>query len=339
MQRQLLASLLLGLLAVSVASAQEPASEDPRYRIRTTVDLVVVPVSVKDSDGRLVQDLKRDDFRVLDDGEEQKITLFSIDPFPLSALILVDSGLSANAMDQVKRTLPALTGAFGPFDEFSLYTFDSVAIKALDWTSDIEALNKTVERLQAKVPSIDRAAAGGPMTSGPRINSVPVGPPIGTTQRRSPKPIKAIDDALFTAALELRQRERGRRKIVFIVSDGLNSRSNLNSYDDTVKLLLGNDVSVYAIGVGEAAWFNRLSNMLAKYATVTGGDVVYAVKKQSLEPLYARMAAQARNQYTLGYVPKTAAKLGDYRRIEVRIRRPGLTVLARDGYYPSPRMP
>lgn len=339
MRYQLLASLLVLLLLPLCAQPQDPSTEDARYRIRTTVDLVVVPVTVKDSQGRLLPGLRREDFRVLDEGEEQRVTLFSVDPFPLSAIILVDSGLGQNAMNQVKRTLPTLTGAFSSYDEFALYTFDNLAVRVLDFTNDIEALNKVIQQLQSTVPSVDRAAAGGPMTAGPRVNSLPVGPPLGTTPRRSPKGIKAIDDAIFTAGLDLRKRERGRRRIVFIVSDGLNSRSNLNSYQETVKLLLANDISVYAIGVGEAAWFNRLSNVLAKYATVTGGDVFYAIKDRSLEPLYIRIAEQARNQYTLGYVPRLTGEPGDYRRIEVRVRGEGLTVLARDGYVPSPRTP
>lgn len=339
MRRRLLGTLLVTLLFVVGARAQDPSPEDARYRIRTTVDLAVVPVTVKDSDGRLVQGLDRSQFRVLDEGEEQKITLFSVDPFPLSAVILVDTGLGKIAMDQVKRTLPAITGAFSQFDEFALYTFDNLPVRVLDFTSDIDALNKTIRQLKKDVVSVDRAPAGGPMVAGPRINSRPVGPGIGTTQRRSPQEIKAINDAVFTAALELRQRERGRRRIIFLVSDGLNSRQNLNSYEDTVKLLLANDVSVYAVGVGEAAWLNRISNILSKYATVTGGDIFYAIKDGSLEPLYSRIAEQGRNQYTLGFVPPKARNLGEYRRIEVRVRGAGLTVLARDGYYPSPRLP
>lgn len=339
MRSRLLGALLAVLLLCAAARAQAPSEEDARYRIRTTVDLVVVPVTVKDSDGRLVQGLDRSQFRVLEEGKEQKLALFSVDPFPLSAVILVDTGLGKNALDQVKQTLPAIIGAFSQFDEFEVYTFDTIPLRALDWTSDVDALNKTIHQLQKTVESVPRAAAGGPMTAGPRINGQPIGPGIGTTQRRSAQPSKAIDDAVFTAALDLRRRERGRRKIILLVSDGLNSRNNLNSYDDTIKVLLANDISVYSIGVADAAWLNRLSNVLAKYAHATGGDIYYAIQDHSLESLYAQIAVQARNQYTLGYVPQKGGALGEYRHIEVRVRGTGLTVLARDGYYTSPRAP
>ena len=76
-------------------AGQEPAqqTQDPRARIHTTVSLVVVPVTVKDSAGELVTDLQENDFRVFEDGVEQPIALFSADAFPLSAAILIDDDL------------------------------------------------------------------------------------------------------------------------------------------------------------------------------------------------------------------------------------------------------
>ena len=68
-------------------------TQDPRGRIRTTVSLVVVPVTVKDSAGGLVYDLQQNDFRVFEDNVEQRIALFSVDAFPLSAAVLIDDDL------------------------------------------------------------------------------------------------------------------------------------------------------------------------------------------------------------------------------------------------------
>ena len=77
------------------------------------------------------------------------------------------------------------------------------------------------------------------------------------------------------------------------------------------------------------------ANILPKYAAATGGDAFAAFDRQSIEQAYSRITAVARNQYTLGYNAK-ATPSTTYRSIDVRVHRPGLTVVAKDGYYPLP---
>ena len=74
-------------------------------------------------------------------------------------------------------------------------------------------------------------------------------------------------------------------------------------------------------------------NVLAKYAHATGGDIYYAPTREELESLYSRVSEQARNQYTLAFNGGRADRSKIYHTIEVRVKRPGLTLLARDGYY------
>ncbi|HWQ03380.1 MAG TPA: VWA domain-containing protein, partial [Candidatus Nitrosotenuis sp.] len=73
-----------------------------------------------------------------------------------------------------------------------------------------------------------------------------------------------------------------------------------------------------------------------RYAKATGGDVFYAKTRQALETLFSRVTEQARNQYTLAYAPRDTDRTLDYHSIEVRVRRPALTIIARDGYYALP---
>src|SRR5574341_1055398 len=87
----------LSLAALVAASAPAQQQEDPRFRIRTTVALVVVPVTVKSPAGEAVLDLRREEFRLFEDKVEQEIDLFSNDPFPLSAVVLLDNGLPQKA--------------------------------------------------------------------------------------------------------------------------------------------------------------------------------------------------------------------------------------------------
>src|SRR5262249_47376668 len=136
------------------------------------------------------------------------------------------------------------------------------------------------------------------------------------------------------AAEQLGARDRERRKIIFLISDGQNAKNNTHSYDDTLKLCLANDISVYAIEVGEK-FINHDLSVLAKYAHATGGDIFYGSSGEDLERLYARTFEQARNQYTLTYVPARTDRSKPYHAIEVRVERAGLILLSRDGYYPN----
>src|ERR1700676_4442279 len=96
--------------AFGQAAGQEasPQAQDPRARLHTTVSLVVVPVTVKNSSGELVSDLGQNDFRVLEDGVEQPIALFTADPFDLSVAILIDDDLKQGTAEKVQKTLETL---------------------------------------------------------------------------------------------------------------------------------------------------------------------------------------------------------------------------------------
>ena len=101
--------------------------------------------------------------------------------------------------------------------------------------------------------------------------------------------------------------------------------------------LIGSGYGVSAQAAMDAAVINRGTSILSHYAHATGGDVYYAARGSSLPDLYSHVSEQARHQYTLGYVPSGTSRSQDYHSIEVRIRRPELTLLTRDGYYQIPR--
>jgi VWFA-related protein len=339
--RKTLAVALAALLAVPAAALppQQPqrpaqAQEDPRARIRATVELVVVPVTVKDAQGQLVGDLRQNEFRVLADGIEQKIAVFSVDPFPLSAVVLIDNALKVKTAEQVQDTLRAIAAGFSDQDEVALLRFDTAVEQLGDFTADNEKLLNLLKRIELN--NTFPGQGSGPMTAGPRINAIPVpGTPTTGQKQIAGKDVKYIDDAIYAAAQLLRNRERGRRKIIYLISDGINARNNTNKYDDTLRLLLSADISVYAIGVGDAV-LNRGLTVLSRYAHATGGDVYYAASRSDLEDLYSQLTEQARNQYTLAFTPEKVDRSLEYHSIEVRVRRPNLSLLARDGYYAVP---
>jgi len=339
-----------------------PAGSVPRdeetgedlYKIRVTTNLVLVPVTVKDGEGRLVGGLLPKDFSVLESGQRQTLKFFTSDPFPLSAAVIFDTGMPDVGLRKVQETLSALQGAFSQFDEVGIYTYSSTVGRVSDFASAGKELTATL----TLVKGYSGANNGPPVTSGPLgpqgpiINGRPVDSPV-TPVSTPPKVARVMNDAILLAARDLSKRDRARRKIIFIISDGREQGSTA-SYKDTLKVLLTQNITVYAVGVEGAAIpvYDRLqrihlpktraalgySDILPKYVNATGGGTVYGELAQAdIERAYARAIGDARNQYTLGYAPK--AGMGGYRQIEVRVRRPDVKVYAKDGYYPLPTAP
>jgi VWFA-related protein len=313
--------------------APPPPAQDQRARIRTTVSLVVVPVTIKNRSGGLVTGLDKNDFRIFEDAYEQEIAQFSSDAFPLSAIILIDDDLKRSTADRVKQTLQTVAGGFSPLDEVSLWRFDDVPQQLSDFIASNDDLLTQLQRVD--LDSSFPGSASAPMTGGPVTNTQPLPGPlqIPTTALGHPNN-KHINDAVYEAAEQLRDRAKDHRKIIFLISDGQNAKNNTHSYADTLKLLLSSDISVYAVGVGEAN-LNHGLNVLARLAHATGGDIFYGSSRSDLEALYPRVTEQARNQYTLAYAPSQTDRSAPYHAIEVRVRRPGLNIVAREGYYPG----
>lgn len=317
------------------------------YRIVVDTNFVTVPVTVRDADGKLVDGLLRKDFAIYEDGVPQPIKLFTSDPFPLSAALIVDIGMSDTAMKKVSETLPAINGAFSQFDEVGLYTYGS----SVSTVSDFNAIGDSLTGALRRVRRAPGQTGGVPIVSGPMANNGPMinGRPLdpGAPQVHTPrKESRVMNDAILRAALDLSRRDKARRRIIFILSDGKEEGSTA-AYSDVLKLLLSHEITVYSIGVDAAGipLYERLSrmkapglgtgNILPKYVSATGGDFFSEFTKAAIERTYAQVTSVARNQYTLGYTTRATAA-GNYRSIEVRVRRPNLRVFAKDGYYPLP---
>ena len=299
---------------------------------------VVVPVTVKDSSGRLVPDLRKDDFRIFEDAVEQKIAFFSADAVPLSIIILIDNDLKSKEARQVADSLLALVAGLSPNDEAFVCRFDQFFHEGHGFTNDQDKLLTELKRTRLDEDSSSPPSSAA-INEGPTINghsSTGDAPNIsGTTIAIKGQPTKALDDAVFNAAQLLKDRdpERKRRKIILLISDGVNApKFNTNNYDTTIKDLLRYNIAVYGVGVG-SAYFNRRFERLAKYAHDSGGDVYYGLKRKDMEELYSRVTEEARNQYTLAYNPTDTNRGAEYHSIEVRVKRTGLTILTREGYY------
>src|SRR5579884_1419790 len=342
-------------------------ASDNLYRIITTVNAVVVPVVVKDRQGNLVQDLDKRDFTILENGVRQPISFFSSEPFPISAAVVLDADLSSSAFAKVKKTLPALIGAFGQFDEVALWIYGNTYKKVHDFTglqngTELDAAIQELQSIEGVPP--EPVVGTGPVDGPPTINGRPVdirnqniniynNPQTVQAQQEQRTQTKVLNDVVLAAAQELSKRHPQYHRIVFVISDGRESGSK-NSYTDVVKVLNSQHITVFGVDLTAAPILGRLqrlpipkiggANVLARYASVTGGDTFNDFSTRSIEDAYGTLAQEARNQYTLAYNSKAGALA--YRDIDVRVDRPGckahpgdpncVWVFAREGFYPLP---
>ncbi len=337
--------------------AQTPPRNGPRtpeddglneFKIVSNVNFVTVPVTVKDEDGRLVDGLVRRDFSVYEDGEPQTLRLFTSDPFPLSVALVIDQGISDTSMKRINETYQGMVGAFSQYDEVAVYTYDNTVRQVTDFQVANDNMLASLRRTKRPGRTGGVPVVSGPMASGPTINGRPAEPSARSVQTPV-RETRALNDAMLRAAQDLSKREKARRRIIFLISDGQELDSSA-SYAEVLKVLLTNEIIVYSIGVDTAGIpgvekLGRLrfpgqgtNNLLPKYVSATGGEHFSEFTRAAIEGAYARLTEVARNQYTLGYTTR-ASVASTYRTIEVRVKRPGLKVYARDGYYPLPRRP
>jgi len=318
------------------AGTPAPAPGQAPGKIVIPVNQVVVPVTVKDPDGRLVADLTKDEFRIFEDNVEQRVSYFSNEAFPLSLVLLIDNDLKVKDAEEVAGSLRAVVAGLSASDEADICRFDQFFHAGKGFTANQDTLLTQLKRTELDTePSV--APPSAPMNDGPTINghsATSDGPSItpGVNLLKG-QTNKALDDAVYEAAQVLKDRGRDRRKMIVLISDGANGqRTNTHSYKETVKELLRYGVSVYSVAVS-SAFLERRLNRLEEYAHDTGGDVYYAAKRNSMEEMYSRITEEARNQYTLAYSPSGTNRSSEYHSIEVRVKRSGLTVDAREGYY------
>lgn len=319
------------------------------YKLPTvSVGEVLIPVTVKYSDGRLVEGLGPKDFTVLDNSRKVTLNFFTSDPFQLSVAVVLDLGMHEVTMSKVYESLGSLVGAFSPYDEFALYTYSSTVSQQLDFTNKSQRFQAALDQIK-----IYPGRNNGPQPlndpfsmSCPMVNSVPVcGPPVAPVQTPTQE-AHVLNDAILRAALDLGQREKTRRRVILVVSDGQEYGSQA-SYRDVLRILETRDIQVQAVVVGGGALpvFRQAGkfhlkmqgfwDLLPKYTQATGGGHVQTeLTRNAIEDAYARVTSDVRNQYTMGYSVK-ATPSSMYHSIDVIVDRRGLKVSAKDGYYPA----
>lgn len=288
---------LSALLAI-IAVAQPALHGQPTFR--STVRTVPIYATVIDSGGRLVPDLTQDDFTVFDNGKPAEVALFSSDPQPFTAVVMLDTSASM--------------------------------------TANLKLLNRAAEQFLLRLLPVDRAQVGA---FNDKIQL------SGTFTNDRDALIAALNDLYFgnptrlndaiAASLDALKSVDGRRVIlVFTDGEDTSSRERFGTVLDRAR---DEEVMVYSIGL-ESEYFNGLrtvrsrpSRDLRKISEETGGGYFELQQTDELGPAFGRVAQELRSQYLIGFTP--SALDGKVHKLEVRTRKPGMTVRARKSFLAS----
>jgi VWFA-related protein len=311
------------LLAVCVAAVLIAASpvaalpQDPQAQapiIRTQVNLVNLFVTVRDKNKRIVTDLKKEDFKLAEDGADQQIAFFSKEvTLPITLALLLDTSGSEQFM------LPAIQDMGGRFldrvlkkgDEALVMSFDTDVDLLSDFTDDRGQLDRAIRKTRINTPM-----SGGMINPGP----VPSSHITGT----------ALYDAIYLACNEKLSTEAGRKAIV-IVTDAQDEGSKVRE-EEAIEAAQRTDTVIHILLVADPH-FGGNSGAARKITEETGGRMIVANSEKHLAEAFDQISEELRSQYTLGYYPTNTTHDGKFRKIKVDMSNHDLKVLARKGYY------
>ncbi|HEX3985915.1 MAG TPA: VWA domain-containing protein [Acidobacteriaceae bacterium] len=331
-----------------------PASKSP-YTLRTYLTVVDVPVTVRDKHGALVSGLPWWRFRVFEDGVRQNIAFFSTDAYPLSIALVVDATLPADIMQKVNQSFSVISNTLTPADTVAVisYAGTSPQLDTNFTAAGGPRLSAALEIAKRPGERMGVPLTGGPFGSGPTVNGQLADPTLAIQRGNSSgilfpeKESHPLNDAILYAAEQLASQPRGRRRVIYVISDGKNSRSKA-SYKEVVQYLLAHNISVSGTDVGDAAmWgfgyldrtklpFFQPEDVLPRYVLATGGDIYHEMSENGIQTAFSRISDSVRTAYDLQYVSHQPTISGKYHVIDVRVEGlSGLTVDAKQGYYPS----
>jgi len=295
MKRPILA-VLTCVLAAPLGLAQQ--QQEPVFR--GGVQTVPIYATVLDRSGRLVPDLTRDDFEILDDGKPQAITFFQAEVQPISVVVPIDtSGSMTLVLDLVKNAAEAFVLRLLPHDRARIGAFDDKVKLSEEFTSNRDDL---VRYLRTEMQ----------FGNGTRLWD-------------------ALDLSIAALANETS------RKVVLVLSDGDDTASRIG--DDAILARAQDlDVMVYAIGMRNryrggpngAMVESRPDRGLRKLTEQTGGGYFELTRTTELNSTFTRIADELHRQYVMGFSPTLLD--GKVHKLEIRVKVPGMTARARRSY-------
>jgi Ca-activated chloride channel family protein len=286
--------IVLAGATMVAASAQQPT-------FRSSVRTVPVYTTVLDATGRLVPNLEKEDFTVLDNGKPVEVSLFSNESQPFTAVVMMDTSASMTAnLKFLNRAAEQFLLRLLPVDKAQVGAFNDKIQLSGTFTNDRDDLIGALNDLQFGNPT--------------RLN-----------------------DAVATS-LDVLQGVDGRR-VILLFTDGEDTASRTR-FRTVLERARDEEVMVYSIGL-ESEMFDgvrvirtRPSRDLRRIADETGGGYFELKQTDQLAPTFTRVAQELRSQYLIGFAPE--ALDGKVHKLEVRLNKPGMTARARRSYLAIP---
>ncbi len=362
-----LSLLLVAAMLTGTVSTQE-------VTISTNVKVVNVLATVREKNGNIVRDLKKEDFQLEEDGRPQTIRYFSQESdLPLTLGLLVDTSLSQRNVLEAERTasFSFLNNMLREAqDQAFVIHFDFEVELLQDLTGSRQKLEAALDLLEVPENPMRRnfsrnlgnnfqwpggsvqfpRRGGGQRGGGQRGGGQRGGGQRGGGQRGGGSGVGTLlYDAVYLGAHDLMQPQKGRKALI-ILSDGEDYGSQL-SLAAGVEAAQRADTVVYSILFTDdgGGFLGRLAGgtsssrghgkqVLERISKETGGRMFEVSKKLTIGQIYEQIEEELRNQYSLGYSSDQPADSMAYRKIAVRTRNKNLIVQSRDGYYPGQQM-
>ena len=283
--------------------------------ISTEVGLVNFFATVRDKNKRLIPDLKQEDFKILEDSQEQKIAFFSKETaLPITLALLLDTSGSEQYMIGAIQEMGSsfLTRILRKGDEALVMSFDSDVDLLSDFTDDRKQLDRAVRRARINIPG------GGSIAGNPG--------PIGGQNVTG----TALYDAVYLACHEKLNTEAGRKAII-IVTDAQDEGSKVK-IDEAIEAAQRVNAVIHILLVWDPH-FGANTGAAKKMAEETGGRVIAANSEKKLAQAFDEISQELRTQYNLGYYSSNLARDGKFRKVRVEAADKDMKVLARKGYY------
>ena len=329
---------------VNVSSAtslddKEEVGEGDVVRIDT--NLVTVPVSVLDRDGRYISDIRREQFNVFENGAEQKIAYFEATEKPFTVALLLDtSGSTFFHLWEIKEAAINFAKQLRPQDRVFIVTFDRLVMLLTEATNDLNVVTEVVQR-NAITGFSTRLYDAIDLVIKARLNKI-----------AGRKAIVLFTDGVDTASYQATYQSSLREveeldaliyPIQYDTTDFVDAQTTTNTTIETTtirsknfptrsssRVTYGNPK---ASGPGTSIGDYKLADQyLHQLATKTGGRLYEANDRTQLSDAFSKIAAELSHQYSLGYYPQTTPQSGERREIRVRVDQPNVAVRARDGY-------
>ncbi|HEX8292462.1 MAG TPA: VWA domain-containing protein [Pyrinomonadaceae bacterium] len=290
--------------AVSQTPKATPAldEDDGEEVVRISSNLVPLPASVVDAQGRAVADLKAEDFELLVDGKAQPIGELSRAETPVSIALLFDNSSSQVGSREFERQagIRFLRSVIRAVDRAAVFSISTEPELSHPLTNDVKALVRVIENFERP-----EAAA------------------------------TALFDTVTMAADYLKSQRT--RKVIVIISDGTDTVSDLG-FDETMARVIADDCQVYAVRTGNSDSPNLHdlagARRLEEFAAQTGGAVYVPRTHEELSAAFRQIATDLSQQYVLSYYPSGEVRDGRFRLFTLNVKtRPGLRVRTRKGYY------